>query len=135
MEYHENKSVLKHWKTVFAITNNPVRFTDAFSGQLDLVKLGFIINTLKVEGRPIYQSSIFIRIYLYGYLNGIRSSRKLEREYTRNIEIQWLLHGIMLNYKSISDFRKNNPKALQNVLMIKKRNTRALLVQGQVVER
>ena len=91
--------------------NNPVRFIDAFTGQLDLVKLGFIINTLKVEGRPSYQSSIFIRIYLYGYLNGIRSSRKLERECTRNIEIQWLLHGIMPNYKSISDFRKNNPKA------------------------
>jgi len=98
--------------------NNPVRFIDAFTGQLDLVKLGFIINTLKVEGRPSYQSSIFIRIYLYGYLNGIRSSRKLERECTRNTEIQWLLHGIMPNYKSISDFRKNNPKALKNVFKL-----------------
>ena len=97
---------------------NPVRFIDAFSHQLNLSKIGFNINTLKSEGRPSYESSIFIRVYLYGYLNGIRSCRKLERECIRNIELQWLLHGIVPNYKSISDFRKDNPAALKNVFKL-----------------
>jgi len=97
---------------------NPVRFIDAFSHQLNLSKIGFNISTLKSEGRPSYESSIFIRVYLYGYLNGIRSCRKLERECIRNIELQWLLHGIVPNYKSISDFRKDNPAALKNVFKL-----------------
>ena len=97
---------------------NPVRFIDAFSHQLNLSKIGFNINTLKSEGRPSYESSIFIRVYLYGYLNGIRSCRKLERECIRNIELQSLFHGIIPNYKSISDFRKDNSVALKNVFKL-----------------
>ena len=97
---------------------NPVRFVDAFVEHLDLTKLGFIINTLKSEGRPSFDSKHFLKIYLYGYLNGLRSSRRLERECVRNIELQWLIGNLTPNYHSISDFRKINPKALRNVFKL-----------------
>jgi transposase len=70
--------------------NNQVRFLDAFVSFIDLSKLGFSFQTLKNEGRPSYNSQVFLKIYLYGYLGGIRSSRKLEKECLRNIEMQWL---------------------------------------------
>ncbi len=94
-------------------TDNPVRFIDAFVGLIDLKKIGFEPRHLKTEGRPSYQTEVFLKLYLYGYLNGIRSSRKLERECFRNIEVQWLLEDICPNYHSIADFRKDNPKALK----------------------
>ena len=99
-------------------SDHSVRFIDAFSAQLDLVKIGFTVNTLKKQGRPSYQSSLFVRIYLYGYLNGIRSSRKLAKECARNIEMRWLLKGMTPNYHSISDFRKDNPVALKNLFKL-----------------
>ncbi|MFH6999392.1 transposase [Flavobacterium sp. FlaQc-57] len=77
--------------------DNPVRFIDAFVSFLDLSKLGFSAQTLNKEGRPSYNSPLFIKIYLYGYLNGLRSSRKLEKECYRNIEMQWLLENIHPN--------------------------------------
>ena len=70
--------------------DNPVRFIDAFVTFVDLSKLGFSVQTLKKDGRPSYHSQVFLKIYLYGYLGGIRSSRKLEKECFRNIEMQWL---------------------------------------------
>ena len=99
-------------------TNHEVRFIDAFVQQIDLVKLGFTVQTLKKEGRPSFQTSVFLKLYLYAYLNGMRSSRKLEKECNRNIELQWLLHGMKPNYHSISDFRKDNPKALRNLFKL-----------------
>jgi len=99
-------------------TDNPVRFIDIFSAKLALEKLGFSLKTLKKEGRPSFESSIFVRLYLYGYLNGIRSSRKLEKECGRNTEIQWLLNGMIPNYHSISDFRKDNPIALKKLFKL-----------------
>jgi transposase len=98
--------------------DNQVRFIDAFVSFVDLSKLGFLVQTLKKEGRPSYNSELFLKIYLYGYLNGLRSSRKLEKECFRNIEIQWLLEDIRPNYHSISDFRKNNPIALKNLFKL-----------------
>lgn len=98
--------------------DNPVRFIDAFVSFLDLSKLGFSVQTLNKEGRPSYNSPVFIKIYLYGYLNGLRSSRKLEKECYRNIEMQWLLEDIRPNYHSISDFRKNNSLALKNLFKL-----------------
>jgi len=98
--------------------SNTVRFIDAFVSSIDLTKLGFVLKTLKQEGRPSYQTDLFLRLYLYGYLNGIRSSRKFERECVRNLELQWLLHGICPNYHSISDFRKDNPQALKNLFKL-----------------
>lgn len=94
--------------------DNQVRFIDAFVGHIDLCKLGFAVKTLKTEGRPSFNNKVFLKIYLYGYGNGIRSGRELEKECFRNIEMQWLLEDIRPNYHSITDFRKNNPTALKN---------------------
>jgi transposase len=98
--------------------DNSVRFIDAFVGFIDLQKIGFEPRTLKKEGRPSYQTEVFLKIYLYGYLNGVRSSRKLEKECIRNIEMQWLLEDMRPNYHSISDFRKENPKALKQLFKL-----------------
>jgi transposase len=91
--------------------DNSVRFIDAFVDHIDLKALDFKVQTLKSEGRPSFDTKIFLKLYLYGYLNGLRSSRKLEKECIRNSEIQSLLEGIRPNYHSISDFRKHNPVA------------------------
>lgn len=93
--------------------DNPVRLIDAFIDKLDLAKLGFTKTVHKSEGRPPYAPQVFLKLYLYGYLNKIRSSRKLERECSRNIELQWLLQGLQPNYHSIADFRKLHAKPLQ----------------------
>jgi transposase len=102
-----------------AITpDNQVRFIDAFVSFVDLAKLGFAVLTIKGEGRPSYDSKMFLKIYLYGYLNGLRSSRKLANECFRSIEMQWLIEALVPNYHSISDFRKNNPVALKNLFKL-----------------
>lgn len=98
--------------------DNSVRFIDCFVDKLELNKLGFLVKTIKSEGRPSYQSSLFLKIYIYGYFNGIRSSRKLEKEAKRNIELQWLCSGLTPNYHSIADFRKDNPQALRNTFKL-----------------
>lgn len=99
-------------------SDNPVRFIDAFVGLIDLKKIGFEPRVLKTEGRPSFKTEVFLKLYLYGYLNGIRSSRKLERECFRNIEVQWLLEDIRPNYHSIADFRSENPKALKQLFKL-----------------
>ena len=114
--------------------DNAVRLIDAFTEQLELPRLGFKVKVLKSEGRPAYESVLFLRLYFYGYLNGLRSGRTLERECTRNTELQWLLGGLKPNYHTITDFRAQNPKALRNtfklfVLFLKD----AELVSGNVI--
>ena len=98
--------------------DNPVRFIDAFVENIDLKALGFELRTPKTEGRPSFNTQIFLKIYLYGYLNGLRSSRKLEKESIRNIELQWLLFGLTPNYHSISDFRKDNASGLKKLFKV-----------------
>ena len=98
--------------------DNPVRLIDAFVDQLDLVKLKFLVRELKKEGRPAFESVVFLKLYFYGYLNGLRSSRRLERECCRNTELQWLLGGLRPNYHTIADFRKHNPTALRNTFKL-----------------
>lgn len=98
--------------------DNPVRFIEAFVEYISLESLGFTAKTIKGEGRPGYNSKVFLKIYLYGYLNGIRSSRKLEKECVRNIELQWLLEDIHPNYHSISDYRKYNPSGLKKLFKL-----------------
>ena len=96
-------------------------------------KIGFSVKTLQKEGRPSFESSLFVRLYLYGYLNGLRSSRKLEKECERNIELHWLLHGMTPNYHSISDFRKDNPQALKklfNLILLVYNIIRAMNILG-----
>jgi transposase len=97
---------------------NPVRFIEAFVEHISLEALGFTAKTIKTEGRPSFDTKVFLKIYLYGYLGGVRSSRKLEKECFRNIELQWLLCGIMPNYHSISDFRKHNPFGLKKLFKL-----------------
>ena len=86
--------------------DNQVRFIYAFEELIAISKLDFAIKTLKTEGRPSFNSKVFLKMYLYGYLNGIRSCRDLEKECLRNMEMQWLLEDIRPNYQSITHFRK-----------------------------
>ena len=98
--------------------NNPVRIIDAFCQSFIPSDLGFLVKGLSHEGRPAFTAEILIRIYIYGYLNGIRSSRKLESECKRNIELWWLLHQQCPNYKTIADFRKDNQEAFYNLFIL-----------------
>jgi transposase len=88
--------------------DNPVRVIDIFVEQLDLGKLGFSKTTLNKEGRPCYEARHMLKLYYYGYLNKIRSSRKLEAECMRNVELWWLIYELTPSYHTIADFRKDN---------------------------
>lgn len=101
--------------------DNEVRFIDAFVDKLDLKQLGIqsLVQTeKKKDGRASFADTLFLKLYLYAYLNGMRSSRKLAKETQRNIELQWLLKGLSPNYHSIADFRKINASALQNLFKL-----------------
>src|ERR1700710_1486219 len=98
--------------------DNAVRLMDAFVDKLDLGKLGFTNTIHKSEGRPPYAPAVLLKLYLYGYLNRIRSSRKLERECLRNIELQWLLQSLLPNYHTIADFRKIHALPLQSMFRL-----------------
>lgn len=93
--------------------DNVVRVIDAFVDWLDMAKLGFIHATDNVRGTSVYPPSMLLKLYLYGYLNRIRSSRRLETECRRNIELYWLLHRMTPAYHTIADFRKNNAVAIK----------------------
>src|SRR5450432_4142466 len=92
---------------------NPVRVIDVFVEELDLSKLGFAGMQPEVTGRPAYHPSTMLRIYLYGYLNRIQSSRRLERETQRNVELMWLTGRLMPDFKTIANFRKDNGPAIR----------------------
>jgi len=98
--------------------DNAVRVIDLFVDQLDLNKLGFNKISFKSEGRPAYRAADMLKLYYYGYLNRIRSSRKLEAECRRNIEVWWLLRELKPSYHTIADFRKDNGDALKNAFKI-----------------
>ena len=93
-------------------TDNPVRFIDAYVNTLDMEKLGFTHSTPQDLGRPSYNPKDLCKLYLYGGLNHIRSSRKLERECKTNLEAMWLLRGLAPDFKTIADFRKDNTSAI-----------------------
>jgi transposase len=95
--------------------DNPVRFVDAFVEKLDLEQLGFERAVAAETGRPGYDPGDLLRLYLYGYLNRIRSSRRLEREAIRNLELMWLLRRLRPDFKTIADFRRDNGRAIQQV--------------------
>lgn len=94
---------------------NPVRFLDVFVENLDLAGLGFAHATPAETGRPPYDPGDLLRLYLYGYLNRIRSSRRLETEAGRNLELMWLLRKLRPDFKTIADFRKVNRAAIKEV--------------------
>ncbi|MDG6921000.1 MAG: transposase [Nitrososphaerota archaeon] len=94
---------------------NPVRFVDAFVDGLDLKKLGFRRVEPEETGRPPYDPSDLLKLYVYGYLNQIRSSRKLARECQRNVEVMWLMKKLAPDFKTIADFRKDNIDCIKPV--------------------
>jgi len=95
--------------------DNPVRVIDVFVDELDLGGLGFSGVEPHATGRPSYHPATLLKIYVYGYLNRVQSSRRLERECQRNIELIWLTGRLMPDFKTIADFRKNNGKAIGKV--------------------
>src|ERR1700742_785436 len=94
---------------------NPVRFIDAFVDGLDLAAAGFTRVTPKITGRPGYAPRDLLKLYIYGYLNRVRSSRRLEAECHRNIEAIWLLRTLKPDFKTIADFRADNRAAFKSV--------------------
>src|SRR5271170_7334609 len=92
---------------------NPVRFIEAFVEGLDLPAAGFARVEPEETGRPGYRPADLLKLYIYGYLNRIRSSRRLEAETHRNIEVIWLLRHLKPDFKTIADFRRDNRKAAQ----------------------
>ena len=95
--------------------DNPVRAIEVFVEELDLGRLGFEGMQPEATGRPAYHPATLLKIYIYGYLNRIQSSRRLERETQRNVELIWLTGRLMPDFKTIADFRKDNGKAIRNV--------------------
>ena len=99
----------------FIDESNPVRVIDVFVDALDLAEMGFEGVDPAATGRPAYHPSVLLKLYIYGYLNRVQSSRRLEREAGRNIEVMWLLGRLVPDHKTISDFRKDSGKALRKV--------------------
>jgi len=99
----------------YIAANNPVRFLDAFVASLDVRALGFAHAVVRHTGSPPYDPADLLRLYLYGYLHRVRSSRMLEAECQRNVEVLWLLGQLAPDHKTIANFRKDNLKALQGV--------------------
>jgi transposase len=95
--------------------DNPVRVIDVFVDELDLAELGFGGVEPEVTGRPSYHPSVLLKLYIYGYLNRTQSSRRLEREAGRNVEVMWLTGRLAPDHKTIADFRKDNGRAIRQV--------------------
>lgn len=95
--------------------DNPVRVVDVFVDELDLRDLGFERVDPRSTGRPSYHPAVLLKLYIYGYLNRVQSSRRLEREAGRNVEVMWLLGRLVPDHKTIADFRKDNGQAIRKV--------------------
>src|SRR6476619_6621882 len=95
--------------------DNPVRVIDVLVDGLDLAELGFGGVDPEATGRPSYHPSILLKLYIYGYLNQVQSSRRLEREAGRNVEVMWLTGKLAPDFKTIADFRRDNGEAIRAV--------------------
>src|SRR6516162_9324437 len=95
--------------------SNPVRAVDVFVDALELRDLGFDGVDPAATGRPAYHPSAMLKLYIYGYLNRVQSSRRLEREAGRNVEVMWLTERLVPDHKTIADFRKDNGPAVRKV--------------------
>jgi len=95
--------------------NNLVRVIDVFVDELDLAELGFDGVAPEITGRPAYHPSVLLKLYIYGYLNRVQSSRRLEREAGRNVEMMWLTGRLIPDHKTIADFRKDSGPAIKQV--------------------
>lgn len=115
-EEHRGQSVLlPESLDDYVADTNPVRVVDVFVDELDLGRLGFEGVVPAETGRPAYHPAVLLKIYIYGYLNRIQSSRRLERETQRNVELMWLTGRLMPDFKTIANFRKDNGKAIRGV--------------------
>ena len=99
----------------YVCEDNPVRVVDVFVDELDLGGLGFSRVEPLATGRPSYHPSILLKLYIYGYLNQVQSSRRLEREAGRNVEVMWLMGRLVPDHKTIANFRKDNGSAIRKV--------------------
>ena len=97
----------------YVATEAAVRFIDAYAESLDFQALGFARSIPKATGRPAYHPADLLKLYLYGYLNRIQSSRRLERECQRNVELMWLTGRLVPDHKTIADFRRQNGPAIR----------------------
>ena len=95
--------------------DNPVRVVDAFVAELNLVELGFDRTVPARTGRPAYDPAVLLKVYIYGYLNRVQSSRRLEHECQRNVEVMWLTGRLAPDFKTIADFRRDNGTGIRNV--------------------
>src|SRR5208283_3519390 len=98
----------------YVAEDNPVRAIDVFVDELDLLGLGFEGVVAETTGRPAYHPATMLKIYVYGYVNQIQSSRRLERETARNVEMMWLTGRLTPDFKTIADFRKDNGPAIRS---------------------
>ena len=96
--------------------DNPVRVVDVFVDELELATLGFDSVDPAATGRPAYHPAVLLKIYVYGYLNRVQSSRRLEREAQRNLELIWLSGRLMPDFKTIADFRRDSGPAIRAAL-------------------
>lgn len=99
----------------FIASDGPVRVIDAFCGQIDYVALDFRGRYTQEAYRPNYHPCLLLRLYLYGYLNGIRSSRRLEQQCRCNVEVMWLCNNLVPKYHTMADFRKRHPEQIREV--------------------
>lgn len=114
-EHRGQSTLLPESLDDYVSNTNPVRVVDVFVDELDLVNLSFEGVIPADTGRPTYHPAILLKIYIYGYLNRIQSSRRLEREAQRNVELMWLTGRLMPDFKTIANFRKDNSKAIRGV--------------------
>ncbi|OYT88745.1 MAG: IS5/IS1182 family transposase [Burkholderiales bacterium PBB3] len=114
-QYRSQVTLLPECLDDYIADDNTVRVVDAFINELDMVALGFEGATPAVTGRPSYHPAAMLKIYLYGYLNRIASSRRLERECQRNVELMWLTGRLSPDFKTIADFRRSNSAGIRNV--------------------
>jgi transposase len=99
----------------YVAEDNPVRVVEVFVNELDLGALGFDRVDPAATGRPAFHPAVLLKLYIYGYLNRIQSSRRLEREAQRNVELMWLIGRLAPDFKTIADFRRDNGKAIRKV--------------------
>lgn len=114
-EYRRQDFLLPASLDDYVSEDNPVRVVEAFINELDLAALGFEGMEPATTGRPAYHPSTLLKIYLYGYLNRVQSSRRLEREAGRNIELMWLTGRLAPDFKTIANFRRDNGAAIRAV--------------------
>ena len=97
--------------------DNEVRLIDLFVSSIKMKDYGFNMDFID-NGRPAYHPSELLKVFIYGYLNRIRSSRQLEKECRRNIELMWLMRGLAPDHNTIANFRKDNPKAIRKIFHV-----------------